>query len=131
MTVFTIYGVVYLMIILTIYDVKTIGVRVITPMGTIHMLLAKLGLLLIFPLFATLGVERGWWNSLRKIASVFIIGGPLYFMFHIQTQTYYMTQTIFVGGAKYRATCQGFFTQHTPMDEQFPFSPSSHLYIDV
>ena len=114
------------MIILTIYDVKKIGVRVITPMGTINMLLAKLGLLQIFPLFATLGVERGWWNSLRKIASVFIIGGPLYFMFHIQTQTYYMTQTIFVGGAKYRATCQGFFTQHTPMDEQFPFP---HAYL--
>ena len=49
--------------------------------------------------------------------SVFIIGIPLDFMFHIQTNTYYMTQIILVGGAKYRATGRGFFTQRTPMDE--------------
>ena len=52
-------------------------------------------------------------------------------MFHIQTKAHYMTQTILVGGAKYRATGRGFVTQHTPMDEQFRFFESSHLYLGV
>ena len=57
--------------------------------------------------------------------SVFIIGIPLDFMFHIQTNTYYMTQIILVGGAKYRAIGRGVFTQHTPMDEQALFFASN------
>jgi len=55
----------------------------------------------------------------------------LHFMFHIQTKAHYMSQTILVGGAKYRATGRGFVTQHTPMDEQFRFFASSHLYLGV
>ena len=42
-----------------------------------------------------------------------------------------MTQTILVGGAKYRPTGRGFVTQHTPMDEQYRFFASSHLYLGV
>jgi callose synthase len=42
-----------------------------------------------------------------------------------------MAQTILVGGAKYRATGRGFVTQHTPMDEQYRFFASSHLYLGV
>jgi callose synthase len=56
---------------------------------------------------------------------------PLHFMFHIQTKANYMTQTILVGGAKYRPTGRGFVTQHTPMDEQYRFFASSHLYLGV
>ena len=55
----------------------------------------------------------------------------MHFMFHIQTKANYMAQTILVGGAKYRATGRGFVTQHTPMDEQFRFFASSHLYLGV
>lgn len=131
LTVLTIYVVVYLMAVLALFDMEQIGDRVITPMGTIQMLLGGLGLLQTIPLFATLGVERGWWPSLREIIGVFLTGGPLHFMFHIQTKAYYMAQTIFVGGAKYRATGRGFVTQHTPMDEQFRFFASSHLYLGV
>ena len=131
LTVLTIYVVVYLMAVLALFDLEKIGDRVITPMGTIQMLLGGLGLLQTIPLFATLGVERGWWPSLREIIHVFITGGPLHFMFHIQTKAYYMAQTILVGGAKYRATGRGFVTQHTPMDEQFRFFASSHLYLGV
>jgi callose synthase len=36
-------------------------------MGTIQMLLGGLGLLQTIPLFATLGVERGWWASIQEI----------------------------------------------------------------
>jgi len=129
LTVLTIYVVSYLLVILAVYDIEKIGERVITPQGTIQMLLGGLGLLQTFPLFATLGVERGWWASAVEIFQVFATGGPLHFMFHIQTKAFYMAQTIFVGGAKYRATGRGFVTQHTPFDEQYRFFAASHLYL--
>jgi len=131
LTVLTVYVVVYLMAILALYDLEKIGDRLITPMGTIQMLLGGLGLLQTIPLFSTLGVERGWWASFRELVQVFVTGGPLHFMFHIQTKANYMTQTILVGGAKYRPTGRGFVTQHTPMDEQYRFFASSHLYLGV
>jgi callose synthase len=131
MTVLTVYVVVMLMVVLAIYGLEKIGDRMITPMGTIQMLLGGLGLLQTIPLFATLGVERGWWASLQEIFLVFVTGGPLHFMFHIQTKATYMAQTIFVGGATYRATGRGFVTQHTPFDEQYRFFASSHLYLGV
>lgn len=131
LTVLTVYIVVYLMAVLAIYDLEKIGDRLITPMGTIQMLLGGLGLLQTIPLFATLGVERGWWTSVQEIFLVFVTGGPLHFMFHIQTKATYMAQTILVGGAKYRPTGRGFVTQHAPVDEQFRFFAASHLYLGV
>ena len=131
LTIFTVYVVVYLMTLLAIFNLEKIGDRTITPMGTIQMLLGGLGLLQTIPLFATLGVERGWLASLQEIFRVFITGGPLHFMFHIQTKANYMSQTILVGGAKYRPTGRGFVTQHTPFDEQYRIFASSHLYLGV
>lgn len=131
LTIFTIYCVVYLMVLLAVFNLERIGDRTITPMGTIQIILGGLGLLQTIPLFATLGVERGWWNSLKEIFQVFVTGGPFHFMFHIQTKSHYMSQTILVGGAKYRATGRGFVTQHTPTDEQFRFFASSHIYLGV
>lgn len=75
LTVFTVYVVVYLMTILSLYDLEKIGDRLITPMGTIQMLLGGLGLLQTVPLFSTLGVERGWWESFKEIVQVFATGG--------------------------------------------------------
>ena len=131
LTVLTVYVVVYLMALLAIFKLEKIGDRVITPMGTIQMLLGGLGLLQTIPLFATLGVERGWWASIQEIFLIFVTGGPLHFMFHIQTKATYMAQTILVGGAIYRATGRGFVTQHTPFDAQYRFFASSHLYLGV
>lgn len=131
LTILTVYVVVYLMVVLAIYDLERIGDRMITPMGTIQMLLGGLGLLNTIPLFATLGVERGWWPAIREILQVFASGGPLHFMFHIQTKATYMAQTILVGGAKYRPTGRGFVTQHTAFDELYRFFASSHLYLGV
>jgi callose synthase len=131
LTILTVYVVVYLMAVLALFDLEKIGDRIITPMGTIQMMLGGLGLLQTIPLFATLGVERGWLASLQEIAMVFATGGPLHFMFHIQTKANFMSQTILVGGAKYRATGRGFVTQHTAMDEQYRFFASSHLYLGI
>ena len=131
LTIFTVNVVVYLMTLLAIFNLEKIGDRTITPMGTIQMLLGGLGLLQTIPLFATLGVERGWLASIQEIFRVFVTGGPLHFMFHIQTKANYMSQTILVGGAKYRPTGRGFVTQHTPFDEQYRIFASSHLYLGV
>eukprot|EP00522_Entomoneis_paludosa_P015389 CAMPEP_0172442256 /NCGR_PEP_ID=MMETSP1065-20121228/2711_1 /TAXON_ID=265537 /ORGANISM="Amphiprora paludosa, Strain CCMP125" /LENGTH=2141 /DNA_ID=CAMNT_0013192053 /DNA_START=185 /DNA_END=6610 /DNA_ORIENTATION=+ len=131
LTILTVYIVVYLMAVLAVFNLEKIGNRLITPMGMIQMMLGGLGLLQTIPLFATLGVERGWLASAQEIFLVFITGGPLHFMFHIQTKATYMAQTILVGGAKYRPTGRGFVTQHTPFDEQFRFFASSHLYLGV
>jgi len=131
LTVLTVYVVVYLMVILALFDLEIIGERSVTPMGTIQMMLGGLGLLQTIPLFATLGVERGWWSAAKEIFHVFVTGGPLHFMFHIQTKATFMAQTILVGGAKYRPTGRGFVTQHTPFDEQFRFFASSHLYLGM
>lgn len=131
LTVLTVYIVIYLMLILAVFNLERIGDRMITPMGTIQMFLGGLGLLQTIPLFATLGVERGWLRALQEIFHVFVTGGPLHFMFHIQTKAKYMSQTILVGGAQYRATGRGFVTQHTPMDDQFRNFASSHLYLGV
>jgi len=131
LTILTVYIVVYLMAVLAVFNLERIGNRLITPMGLIQMMLGGLGLLQTIPLFATLGVERGWLASIQEIFLVFITGGPLHFMFHIQTKATYMAQTILVGGAKYRPTGRGFVTQHTPFDEQFRFFASSHLYLGV
>eukprot|EP00537_Pseudo-nitzschia_pungens_P009567 CAMPEP_0172380904 /NCGR_PEP_ID=MMETSP1060-20121228/70676_1 /TAXON_ID=37318 /ORGANISM="Pseudo-nitzschia pungens, Strain cf. cingulata" /LENGTH=2133 /DNA_ID=CAMNT_0013108671 /DNA_START=189 /DNA_END=6590 /DNA_ORIENTATION=+ len=131
LTVLTVYVVVYLTAVLAIFGYEKIGDRIITPMGTIQMMLGGLGLLQTIPLFATLGVERGWLSSAQEILTVFITGGPFHFMFHIQTKAFYMTQTILVGGAKYRPTGRGFVTQHTAFDEQYRFFAASHLYLGV
>jgi len=131
LTILTVYVVVYLMTVLAVFSLEKIGDRMITPMGTIQMLLGGLGLLQTIPLFATLGVERGWWASLQEIIIIFVTGGPLHFMFHIQTKATYMAQTILVGGAIYRPTGRGFVTQHAPFDEQYRFFAGSHLYLGV
>ena len=131
LTIMTVYTVVYLMAILALYDLERIGDKLIIPRGTLQMLLGGLGLLQTIPLFAMLGVERGWWVGCRELIHVFVTGGPLHFMFHIQTKAFYMTQTILVGGAKYRPTGRGFVTQHTPMDELYRFFASSHFYLGV
>lgn len=131
LTVLTVYIVVYLTALLAVFGYEKIGDRMITPMGGIQMMLGGLGLLQTIPLFATLGVERGWLASAQEILTVFVTGGPFHFMFHIQTKAYYMAQTILVGGAKYRPTGRGFVTQHTALDEQYRFFAASHLYLGV
>ncbi|GMH89989.1 hypothetical protein TL16_g11630, partial [Triparma laevis f. inornata] len=131
LTILTVYVVCYLMLGLALFDCEKIGDRKITPSGTLQMLLGGMGLMNTIPLFATLGVERGWWSSFHEICQVFITGGPLHFMFHIQTKAFYFAQTILVGGAKYRATGRGFVTQHSPFAENFRFFASSHIYLGM
>ncbi len=73
---------------------EQIGERKITPEGTLQMLLAAMGILNTLPMLATLTLEKGLSNALKTVGQVFVSGGPLYFMFHIQTRAHYFYQVI-------------------------------------
>ncbi|KAH8049255.1 1,3-beta-D-glucan synthase [Aureococcus anophagefferens] len=121
----------YLALLLAVYGAESIGHRLVVPLGSVQILLAGLGLLNTLPLLATLAVERGLWAAAKDVAQVFASGGPLYFIFHIQTRAHYFTQTILAGGATYRATGRGFVTRHSTFDEQYRFFAASHLHLGV
>ena len=131
LTIVTIQVATYLALLLSVYGAESIGHRLVVPLGGVQILLAGLGLLNTLPLLATLAVERGLWPAARDVAQVFASGGPLYFIFHIQTRAHYFMQTLLAGGATYRATGRGFVTRHSTFDEQYRFFAASHLYLGV
>jgi len=131
LTIITIQVATYLALLLAVYGAESIGHRLVVPLGSVQILLAGLGLLNTLPLLATLAVERGLWAAAKDVAQVFASGGPLYFIFHIQTRAHYFTQTILAGGATYRATGRGFVTRHSTFDEQYRFFAASHLHLGV
>lgn len=93
------------------------------------MMLAGMGLLNTLPMLATLTVEKGLLAALGEVAQVFLSGGPMYFMFHIQTRAHYFYQTLLAGGAQYRATGRGFVTHHSCFDDLYRFFANSHFYL--
>merc|ERR1712070_455782 len=108
LTIEAIYLMIYLMLGLALFNCEKIGDRPLIPQGPLQIMLAGLGVLQTIPLFATLMVEKGGLESLKIIFQIFISGGPLYFIFHIQTKAYYYFQTILAGNASYKATGRGF-----------------------
>jgi callose synthase len=99
------------------------------PEGVLQLLLAGMGLLQTAPLMVTLTVEKGFFKASQEIGYMFMSGGPLYFIFHIQTKCYYFQQTLLAGGAKYRPTGRGFVIRHSPFDENYRFFATSHIYL--
>lgn len=93
------------------------------------MMLAGMGLLNTMPMLATLTVEKGLLAALGEVLQVFLSGGPMYFMFHIQTRAHYFYQTLLAGGAQYRATGRGFVTHHSCFDDLYRFFANSHFYL--
>lgn len=93
------------------------------------MMLAGMGLLNTMPMLATLTVEKGLLVALGEVIQVFLSGGPMYFMFHIQTRAHYFYQTLLAGGAQYRATGRGFVTHHSRFDDLYRFFAHSHFYL--
>jgi len=131
LTIATIQLATYLVLVLAVFGAESIGGRQVVPLGAVQIVLAGLGLLNTLPLLATLAVERGLLPALRDVLQVFASGGPLYFIFHIQTRAHYFTQTLLAGGASYKATGRGFVTRHSTFDEQYRFFATSHLYLGV
>lgn len=126
---FTLVVVVYSMLLLAIFKEEGVNNRPIHPEGVFQMLLAGMGILQTLPLAVTLTVEKGLYKALSEISFMILSGGPLYFIFHIQTKSYYFSQTLLAGGAMYRPTGRGFVTRHSFFDENFRFFASSHIYL--
>ena len=129
MVMFTLVVVVYTMLGLAVYGQEGINGKRMTPEGLLQLLLGGMGLLQTMPLMVTLTVEKGFLKAMSEIAWMFLSGGPLYFIFQIQTKCYYFQQTLLAGGAKYRPTGRGFVIRHSPFDENYRFFASSHIYI--
>jgi len=129
LTVFTIIFVVYLSTFAALFSFEAIGDRRPIPEGTLQLFLGGMGILQTIPMFSTIAVESGVAAAFGQILQVFASGGPLYFMFHIQTKSHYFVQTLLAGNAQYRPTGRGFITRHSPYDENFRFFASSHLYL--
>lgn len=108
MVMFTLVLVVYTMLCLAIFGQEGVNSRPVKPEGVLQLMLSGLGLLQTLPLFVTLTVEKGFLLACSEIAYMMISGGPLYFIFHIQTKCYYFAQTLLAGGAMYRPTGRGF-----------------------
>jgi callose synthase len=128
LVMFTLVIVVYTMLALALYGEEGVNGRPMHPEGNFQLVLAGMGILQTLPLAVTLTVEKGFRRMLSELSFMMLSGGPLYFIFHIQTKCYYFSQTLLAGGAKYRPTGRGFVTRHSPFEENFRFFASSHIY---
>jgi len=88
-----------------------------------------MGILQTMPLVVVLAVEKGVVSAVSEILFMMLSGGPLYFIFHIQTKCFYFAQTILAGGASYKPTGRGFVIRHSPFDENYRFFATSHIYL--
>ena len=129
MVIFTLVVVVYCMVGQAIYKEETVNGRQVTPEGLLQLALAGLGILQTMPLAVTLTVEKGVFRAVTELLYMIMSGGPLYFIFHIQTKCYYFAQTLLAGGAMYRPTGRGFVIRHSPFDENYRFFAFSHIYL--
>ena len=66
-------------------------------------------------------------RALWEFFALCFTGGPLFFVFQIQTKAIYFVRTILTGNAQYRATGRGFVTRHTPFDELYRFFAATHI----
>ena len=129
LVMFTLVVVVYFMACLALYDEEGVDGRKMTVQGVVNMMMSGMGILQTLPLFVTLTVEKGLGQATSEILWMLVSGGPLYFIFHIQTKSYYFSQTLLAGGAMYRPTGRGFVTRHSSFDENWRFFASSHIYL--
>ena len=94
MVIFALVMVVYCMLALAIYGEEGVNQRPMLPEGLLQIMLSGLGVLQTGPLAVTLTVEKGFIGAMGEIAYMMISGGPLYFIFHIQTKCHYFQQTL-------------------------------------
>jgi callose synthase len=87
----------------------------------------QLGIILTVPLVAELILEKGFGAATYQMLRVLGTGGPLFFMFHIRTKSYFYDITITLGGAKYMPTGRGFVLGHTNFVKLFRMFCNSHF----
>lgn len=129
LVMFTLVIIVYSLLALAVYGEEGVNGRDLKPEGVFQLLLSGMGLLQTLPLLVVLVIDKGITAAVMEIAFMIISGGPLYFIFHIQTKCYYFQQTLLAGGAMYRPTGRGFVIRHSPFEENYRFFASSHIYL--
>lgn len=129
LVMFTLVVVIYTMLAFAVYGTEGVDGRPIHPEGVLQILLAGMGILQTMPLFVTLTVEKGFLSAVNDIFWMIVSGGPLYFIFHIQTKCYYFSQTLLAGNAQYRPTGRTFVTYHSRFEDNYRFFASSHIYL--
>ncbi|KDO28506.1 hypothetical protein SPRG_06745 [Saprolegnia parasitica CBS 223.65] len=91
----------------------------------------QFGFLLVVPVIAVVGVERGFRHGITYLLWNIMTLGPLFFTFQMGNRMHYFDRTLIHGGAKYRATGRGFTIKHEKFAELFRFYAFSHFYRGV
>ena len=91
----------------------------------------QLGFLLVVPVIAVIGVERGFRHGIAYLLWNCLTLGPIFFTFNMGTRMHYFDRTLIHGGARYRATGRGFTIKHEKFAELFRFYAYSHFYRGV
>ncbi|RHY34730.1 hypothetical protein DYB32_000706 [Aphanomyces invadans] len=91
----------------------------------------QFGFLLVVPVIAVVGVERGFRHGFSYLVWNVLTLGPLFFTFQMGNRMNYFDRTLIHGGAKYRATGRGFTIKHEKFAELFRFYAFSHFYRGV
>ncbi|OQR84104.1 callose synthase [Achlya hypogyna] len=91
----------------------------------------QFGFLLVVPVIAVIGVERGFRHGVHYLLWNVLTLGPLFFTFQMGNRMHYFDRTLIHGGAKYRATGRGFTIKHEKFAELYRFYAFSHFYRGV
>ncbi len=86
------------------------------------------GFLMVLPVCAFLGAERGVGRMLAQVGVMIFSGGPLYFLFQLGTKMHFFERTLMGGGAQYRPTGRDFVTRRDSVDELYRCYAFSHFY---
>jgi len=129
LTIWALYVFIYSRLILAGFRLESLDS--FSGADTISYWFGMIGFLLTLPVFATIGLERGFRRSAMEVIRLVLTGGPVYYLFMIGTKSYYFEQTMLAGGAKYRPTGRGFVTRHEHFAEIYRFHAASHFYRSV
>lgn len=85
---------------------------------------------LSLPLFAQDSLGPGFFlSALRRLGSMVMLLGPIFFSFHMATRAFYLDQTILYGGAKYKGTGRGVALRRRDFCELFGIYMRSHFQL--
>ncbi|EQC32617.1 hypothetical protein SDRG_09930 [Saprolegnia diclina VS20] len=127
---FFIYGKIYFAFSgLDAFYLRTGGLGISGALNTSWAL--QFGFLLVVPVIAVVGVERGFRHGFSYLLWNVLTLGPLFFTFQMGNRMHYFDRTLIHGGAKYRATGRGFTIKHEKFAELFRFYAFSHFYRGV
>ncbi|KAH9717605.1 callose synthase 5 [Citrus sinensis] len=89
--------------------------------------LVQLGLLMTFPMFMEMGLEKGFRSALGDLIIMQLQLATIFFTFSLGTKAHYFGRTVLHGGAKYRATGRGFVVRHEKFAENYRMYSRSHF----